>query len=306
MNKAFFTVVMPLYNKEISVTRAVSSVLSQTFTYLVLIVVDDGSTDRGADVVSKLGDSRLKLIKQVNKGPSAARNRGLSLAETEYICFLDADDSWDPNFLETMYSLIESASSASMYAVKYRETDENGRIFHHPDIYPIDYMGYVDDFYKAYINRGLVSSSSVCVTCKSLRILGGFPEHARIGEDIYTWLRLADMNRVAYAGAERVTIYRNSENRSELNLKQDIPYHIIKILNDAAIEFNIQNRNSVIDFVCRNTVVHAAGAVLRGDRRTAMEMATLLWNISRKRSGQVACVSIMPKFVLSLLKKLRN
>lgn len=306
MKKPFYTVVIPLYNKEQSVKRALSSVLSQQFGCFEVLVVNDGSTDRSAEVVSGFDDPRLSLIKQPNRGPSSARNRGVKAASSEYVCFLDADDAWDSGFLETMSSLIAEAPQASLYSVKYRVVDEHGRVFHHRSDFPDAYLGYVDDFFKSYEIRGLINSSSVCIRKEALQKIGGFPENARFGEDIYTWLRLADINRVAYANIEHVTIFRNAENRSGASERQEIPYHIKAVLGGGAKEFTKENRNKIIRFVAKNIILHAAGAVLKGDRSAAFMMAWMLWGISRRRSGQVLCVAITPRPLLRALKRLKN
>jgi glycosyltransferase involved in cell wall biosynthesis len=306
MKRPYFTVVIPLFNKECSVGRAVTSVLSQSFDSFELIIVDDGSTDCSIEVVSGFKDSRLKLMKQPNMGPSAARNSGFKAATAMWVCFLDADDKWDTGFLKTILSLIEMAPKASMYSVKYRVVDEAGHTFHHFSNYPDGYLGYVEDFFRAYAARGLINSSSVCIKRESLCAIGGFPVHARNGEDVYTWLRLADVNRVAYANVECVTIFRDAENRAGASVRQEIPYHIKAVLEGKAKEFTKVNRSSVIRFVVKNTVVHVAGAVLLGDRRAALEMARLLWGNSRRHSIQALCVAMMPGILLRVLKKLRN
>jgi hypothetical protein len=95
------SVIIPLFNKAPYVARALSSVLAQTFTDFEVIVVDDGSTDGSARVVEQFSDHRLRLIKQDNSGPGAARNRGLAEAQGEFVAFLDADDCWLPAYLES-------------------------------------------------------------------------------------------------------------------------------------------------------------------------------------------------------------
>jgi hypothetical protein len=94
------TVVIPLYNKGALVRRAVESVLAQTHDDLELIVVDDGSTDRGIDALDPVRDPRLRLITQSNRGPGAARNLGWRRGRGPLVAFLDADDLWKPDFLE--------------------------------------------------------------------------------------------------------------------------------------------------------------------------------------------------------------
>ena len=102
------SVIIPLYNKGKYIGRALSSVLAQTHEPLEIIVVDDGSTDDGPEIVQKCKDPRTVLIRQENRGPGLARNAGLSMAKGKYIAFLDADDEWYPSFLETGISYLEN------------------------------------------------------------------------------------------------------------------------------------------------------------------------------------------------------
>ncbi len=106
-NSPRVSVVMPAFNVEKYIERAVTSVLDQSFTDLELIVVDDGSKDSTLEMVQTLAreDSRLKVIVQENAGrPSIARNRGIARSTGEYLAFLDSDDFWFPNRVEMMVS----------------------------------------------------------------------------------------------------------------------------------------------------------------------------------------------------------
>lgn len=93
------SVIIPLYNKAPYVGRALDSVAAQTFRDFELIVVDDGSTDGSGQLVADYADARVRLIRQPNAGPGAARNRGIAEAGGELLAFLDADDEWTPEFL---------------------------------------------------------------------------------------------------------------------------------------------------------------------------------------------------------------
>jgi glycosyltransferase involved in cell wall biosynthesis len=108
------SVVLPVFNGESSIGRAVQSVLRQTMSDLELVVVDDGSADRTGTVVSRYSEPRLKFVKLANNsGPSAARNAGISLARGEYIAFLDSDDEWLPDKLEQQVETIRASSATT-------------------------------------------------------------------------------------------------------------------------------------------------------------------------------------------------
>ena len=108
-----------MYNKKKYISRAVNSVLKQIYTNFELIVIDDGSTDNGANEVQKNKDNRIKIIHQNNQGVSAARNRGIDEAKGELVAFLDADDEWKHNFLVTIITLREKYPQAGAFATAY-------------------------------------------------------------------------------------------------------------------------------------------------------------------------------------------
>jgi glycosyltransferase involved in cell wall biosynthesis len=92
------TAVIPAFNGKETLLRAVSSVLAQSYQDYEIIIVDDGSTDGTFELAKSISDDRIKIIVQTNKGPGAARNAGLLAAQGRWIAFLDADDTWEPDF----------------------------------------------------------------------------------------------------------------------------------------------------------------------------------------------------------------
>ena len=102
-SSALVSIIVPAYNAEKYVADAIESVLRQTYPYFELIIVDDASTDRTAEVVQSFSDQRIKLIRHTsNKGPGAARNTAIETAKGKWIAFLDADDQWKVNRLERL------------------------------------------------------------------------------------------------------------------------------------------------------------------------------------------------------------
>jgi glycosyltransferase involved in cell wall biosynthesis len=113
-SKPTVSVVLPVFNGEASIGRAVRSVLGQTISDLELVLVDDGSTDRTSEVVSGYSEPRLKSIRlERNSGTAAARNVGISRARGEYVAFLDSDDEWLADKLERQLELIAASSAAT-------------------------------------------------------------------------------------------------------------------------------------------------------------------------------------------------
>lgn len=127
------SIIIPLYNKERTIQQSIRSVLSQSFHDIELIVVDDGSTDDSAIIVEDLTDKRLKLIKQQNSGPSAARNTGLHNAQGEWVVFLDADDELCENALTVMHDNCKKYPDADIIDFnKYIRKDGKLTLQKHP------------------------------------------------------------------------------------------------------------------------------------------------------------------------------
>ena len=114
------SVIITLYNKANYIGRALNSVFSQTTPCQEIVVVDDGSTDRGVEVVQSFQDSRVRVIRQHNQGVNTARNQGIAAARGDLIALLDADDQWQPRFLETIVRLTQKFPQAGAFATNYQ------------------------------------------------------------------------------------------------------------------------------------------------------------------------------------------
>lgn len=101
-----FSVVIPLYNKEKQIKRTLDTVLNQSYINFEIVIVNDGSTDKSAEVVRGINDTRIRLIDQKNGGVSAARNRGIKESKNKWIAFLDADDLWEKTKLDEIANVV--------------------------------------------------------------------------------------------------------------------------------------------------------------------------------------------------------
>lgn len=194
------SVIIPLYNKETTIKRTIESVLNQTFQDFEIVVIDDGSTDHSVEVVGAISDPRIRLINQPNAGVSAARNAGIMASRYDYVAFLDADDEWDSDFLETINSLISKFPTASVFATNYRFSNQDNVIT--PTIIrglKTNEPSIIDNYFQIVSNsHPLVCSSAVAIRKEAIDSIGGFPKGIKAGEDLLTWARLASRYPVAY------------------------------------------------------------------------------------------------------------
>jgi len=212
------SVVIPLYNKLHHIRRAVDSVLTQTCRDLELIVVDDGSTDGGGDVVREITDPRILLITRENAGVSAARNRGVQEASSELVAFLDADDAWDPDFLETVLSLRNRFPQAAIWGTAYRIARRNGVVAqarYHGQL-PTSDEGGLMNYFGGQSGFSPLTPSSAMLRKNGLLAAGGFPVGVVYGEDHDTWLRLALRFPIAWTPRVKAIVFENAANRTDL------------------------------------------------------------------------------------------
>jgi cellulose synthase/poly-beta-1,6-N-acetylglucosamine synthase-like glycosyltransferase len=196
------SVVVLLYNKEHEVLRAMRSILSQTVRNLELIVVDDGSTDGSPAVANGLDDPRIRIFRQSNAGVSAARNRGIREARADVIAFIDADDEWEPRFLETVLRLRRLHVDARIYGTRYFFRTPAG--FTRKAVIRGIGSGFSEGLLSDYFRVACQSDPPLCasataVDASAIREIGGFPTGVRTGEDLLTWARLAARFRIAYS-----------------------------------------------------------------------------------------------------------
>lgn len=128
------SIIMPAYNVKDYIKASILSVINQTYQNWELIIINDGSTDNTLDIIQEciLLDSRIVLINQENRGVSATRNRGITLAKGEYISFLDADDSYDPHYIELMTEPLKK-NIADMVFCKFKEMNQDRIISQTPE-----------------------------------------------------------------------------------------------------------------------------------------------------------------------------
>jgi glycosyltransferase involved in cell wall biosynthesis len=177
--------VIPAYNTDKYILAAINSALAQKVEGMEVIVVDDGSTDATAEVVTSIRDDRLRLIRQANRGLAGARNTGVRYSRGKYIAFLDADDVWFPQKIRKQLELLESEANLGFTYTYSAYIDERGERSGQLWITSISEPSYLD-----LIKRNHVMASSVVARKGCVLQAGLFNENLRACEDQEFWVRL--------------------------------------------------------------------------------------------------------------------
>lgn len=212
---AFFTVIIPLYNKQNYVENALRSILEQSFTDFEILIVNDGSTDKSVEKIIPLLSEKVRLIHhEKNKGLSAARNTGIKNATSNYATFLDADDLWKPYFLETIYTLINDFPEAKIFATNYEE------IYNSKTVLPkngteklANDASQIINFFEHNLQQGIYNHGSVCFEKTVYNAVGFYDETIDFAEDIDFNIRANSEFKLAYCNKIGMSYFMQSENQ---------------------------------------------------------------------------------------------
>jgi glycosyltransferase involved in cell wall biosynthesis len=257
-----FSAIIPLYNKETEVARAIRSVLAQTLPPTEIVIVDDGSTDGSAAVVENIIAERdtdegaktppIRLIRQPNTGETAARNRGMAEAVGTHFALLDADDEWRPEFLQTIAALISDFPDAGLYCTGF-DVARGGTIT--PGRTPAQ-RGVVDYFDEAMTQFVATASSSV-VPRRVVEKVGGFPDGMRLGGDQYMWAKIALACPVAFTPERAAVIHAEASNRSAATYTPEVTSYSFLDLYDP-------DNPALSEYIARVALGKAITATVRG------------------------------------------
>lgn len=196
----FVSVVIPAYNRAHTITRAITSVLTQDYDRFEIIVVDDGSSDSTCAMVEAMDDPRLRVVTQSNSGVAAARNRGIAEARGEFIAFLDSDDEWLPGKLAAQVDCFQRGSPrlGLVYTGFESVADDGARRVHEAQ-----HRGWI---YRDLLARNVVTGcgSTTMFRRAALELVGGFDPALPANEDYDLVLRIArffEVDCVAAPGA---------------------------------------------------------------------------------------------------------
>ncbi len=240
------SIVIPLYNKAHTIKRTLGSVLAQTFKDFEVVIVNDGSTDNGVNVIHKFtNDKRIKIIEQENQGVSVARNQGVFNSKYNYIAFLDGDDEWLPEYLEYMHKSILKYPKAGFIcgagkvrsggkdylrlAKKYENQITEINFFENPHVF--------------------VHTSATIVKKDVFNKTIGFPIGMKRNQDYALFFSIALLTKVAYCGFPLSVYVGDVEGQATTKPFEDVMEHIIKrydIVYNVWKEQNKKNKTFII------------------------------------------------------------
>ena len=301
------SVVIPLFNKQAYIEECLKSVLSQNYSPFEVLVVDDGSTDRGPDLVRKFNDPRIKLIQQKNAGVSAARNKGVQEAKYEHIAFIDADDQWLEGHLKSLHELAKKFPETGFWSTGFIARSGVKNKIHStgkPDaFFPI--RPYLE---AALSGKILVHTSACMVHRQNFLKVGSFMEGFNNGEDHALWLRLALNDGVAINGTPSSVYQLGVADGLTQNLiiKPDAQSVAIDAIlsQDGAPENDI--REMLLELKHQKFLAYSISAALKGEHDLAKKHLSNAVNTKRfrKRVLQLKFLLLFRGLLLSAITRL--
>jgi len=258
------SVILPTYNRGNVISRAIESVLCQTYKNIELIIIDDGSFDNTEEVISKYKDD-IKYIKQDNAGASSARNNGIRQSQGEYIAFLDSDDQWECNKLQLQYEFFAS-NDVALVSTDSKTYFEDGSLkkISTRKLVNKSIKSFEDVFMHPYLG-----TPTVMVKKSVILDEGGFDETLRTAEDIDLFLRISSHNKIGYINKKLVNIYLSSDGLSTgLDSYEDNIKVLNKTLDNNSSYFN-DKRNVVNEVMSKLYVSYSRELLWNGNPEEA-------------------------------------
>lgn len=264
MSQFSCSVIIPVYNKERTVSRAIDSVLAQSCPANEIVVINDGSSDGTTDVLERYTElANVRILNlETNKGVSIARNAGIAMAQSEWIALLDADDFWERDFLLTCKNL--SSPDTHLIGSAYRFATHGGTLDARFPIAKSEATEVIDYFEWSVKGDLPFTCSSVIVRRAKLQEIGGFDSGLSMGEDQVVWVKLLCSGKAIFVNKVAATYdLTGSSAVSDLSHRLKNPGYL-----DVLVELAIQNGLSealyfrkYVRSVCRKSLIYQAAYV---------------------------------------------
>jgi len=219
------SIVIPLFNKQYTIKRAILSILEQDSNEFEIIVVDDGSFDDGYHVAASINDDRIHIFKKQNGGPSSARNFGVDKTNGDWIIFLDADDYFEPNVFSHILSVINMHEECDFFCFNhFIERDGVRRLYNENAA-----KGYLENNFYRWCTNQFMPRAGAAVFRKKLLIQHPFDESLKRYEDAASLFEIMRDHRVFISSVPVMTYNQDSLEASAA--RKDISEDFIGHLN---------------------------------------------------------------------------
>ncbi|PNW27389.1 glycosyltransferase family 2 protein [Formosa algae] len=244
------SIIISVYNKERHLKATLESVINQSYKNFEIVVVNDGSTDNSLNVLHQIKDPRIRIFNQSNLGASAARNRGIKEAKTDYIALLDGDDIWLSDYLQQMVEMIKSHSNANVFACAIANTYTKKTV-------PVSYnfedseIIKIRDYFKSSLNSyTLLTSSSTIFKKEIIDTVGWYDTSIKSGQDTDMWIRIGMHYQVVFLNKVLVHYRYINDSLSNTSFNPNTKpkydkYNIEEALNTDLKAFVDRNRYSL-------------------------------------------------------------
>ncbi len=304
MNPSDVSVTISLFNKEHSIQRAVDSILKQKLQPKSIIIIDDGSTDNSSEIAKNLSSEHpaIKYIYQDNKGVSVARNRGIEESDTDFICLLDADDVWEPNYMVNLTELYKHVDDADLYCLAYQMYSEYGML--KPKVaLAANFKGVVENFISTYSKGyGLIHTSAICFRKTFIQKIGGFPEGENFGEDLYVWLKAGLEGKIAFTDNISVTLYKEPVN--SIKRREHHPFHVSYFVKNLK-NYSKVEQSALKEFLVKNIYLQWAAAKIEKNSEQKQTLRRYCYQLSRSRWLILLLSELLPSKIFVLLRDRR-
>jgi glycosyltransferase involved in cell wall biosynthesis len=247
-----FAVVVPVHNKASHLAQSFGSIFAQTYPAAQIIAVDDVSKDDSRAILQGMNHPALQIIERDANpaGPGGARNVGIRAATADWVAFLDADDEWKPDFLETIAAEARRADESVSCIFTGFEDDYSGRKVPHVyvatkgslGVQRLDLKSYIADWLS--VRRSPIHTSSVVIRRSVLEAINMFPEGptARRGQDIALWLKTVAYGNAIFIPYIGATYFRDAENMVTKTVSANTRPIICSIIRDLIPNCNPQEQ----------------------------------------------------------------
>jgi glycosyltransferase involved in cell wall biosynthesis len=192
----FFSVVIPLYNKEDFIENTIKSVLNQSFQNFEIIIVNDGSTDNSLNIVERYNDERIIVLSNKNGGLSFSRNYGAKKAKGKFIAFLDADDLWCEDFLQTIHNVINIYSEFCVFSSNIKPFVNGKKIRLQIKTFCPKQIQIISNYFTK--SKNIIGPSSLVVKREVFDKIGYFDETINYGEENDFYIRCFNEYQLIY------------------------------------------------------------------------------------------------------------